>query len=314
MAIVRDHGGGLDAAASTFGGTRVDWIDLSTGINPEPYPFTPPGPDAWTALPDRGAIDRLSAIARRVWHVPDEADILAVPGASAAIAQIPRLTPAANVYIPTPTYNEHAASFAGHGWTVTDHWSDQSAAVLVHPNNPDGQIWSGADVAAPLTVIDESFCDVMPDASLIAHAARPGRLVLKSFGKFWGLAGVRLGFVIGDPHHVARLAEMLGPWPVSGAALDIGAQAMDDVRWADTTRTRLAHDANRLDALMQARGASVVGGTSLFRLYDVGDAVGWQTRLAQDHQIWSRVFPYSDTWLRLGLPSTQDWPRVAAAL
>ncbi|MEM8654537.1 MAG: threonine-phosphate decarboxylase CobD [Pseudomonadota bacterium] len=312
MANQRDHGGGLDAAIAQYGGARPDWIDLSTGINPHPYPVGDLSADAWTALPDRGAADRLTAAARRFWSVPETADVLATPGASSVIAQIPRLQAAGTVRILAPTYNEHAASFVQHGWTVQD-TSPSDACVLVHPNNPDGRMWSAKDANAPLTLIDESFCDVMPEASLIAQAGRPGTLILKSFGKFWGLAGLRLGFAIGDPELIARLRDMLGPWPVSGVALDIGAAALNDPGWADHTRTRLAQDAARLDTLMTAQGAQVAGGTSLFRLYDVGEAAAWQDRLARAH-IWSRIFPYSTRWLRLGLPAQHHWPRIEAAL
>lgn len=112
---------------------------------------------------------------------------------------------------------------------------------------------------------------------------------------------------------IARLREMLGPWPVSGIALDLGAVALRDMAWADQTRARLRRDARRLDTLMTAQGAQVVGGTSLFRLYDVKDAAAWQDRLAHAH-IWSRVFPYSPSWLRLGLPAENHWSRLEAAL
>ncbi|MEL7131090.1 MAG: threonine-phosphate decarboxylase [Pseudomonadota bacterium] len=308
----RDHGGGLDAAIVHYGGSRPDWIDLSTGINPHPYPLSPLDPEAWTALPDRGAETRLTTAARQFWSVPDTADILATPGASSVIAQIPRLRNAGTVRVQTPTYNEHAASFAQLGWTVQD-TGPSDACVLVHPNNPDGRTWTEADADAPLTIIDESFCDVMPETSLVARAGAPGTLVLKSFGKFWGLAGLRLGFVIGAPALIARLRDMLGPWPVSGIALDLGAVALRDMAWADQTRARLRRDARRLDTLMTAQGAQVVGGTSLFRLYDVKDAAAWQDRLAHAH-IWSRVFPYSPSWLRLGLPAENHWSRLEAAL
>ena len=312
MVQKRDHGGGLDNAVLTYGGVRSEWIDLSTGINAEPYILPTLSHEAWTALPDQAAQDRLLDAARTFWSVPEEAAVLATPGASAIIAQIPRLMPSGTVHIPAPTYNEHAASFDLHGWSTASSAS-ADACVLVHPNNPDGRMWAATDATAPLTVIDESFCDVAPEASLIGQAARPGTLILKSFGKFWGLAGLRLGFVIGDPDMIARLADMLGPWPVSGVALELGAAALEDHQWAADTRSRLDRDAARLDALMTARGASVVGGTSLFRLYDVGDAAAWQDRLAQAH-IWSRIFPYSTRWLRLGLPAAADWPRVEAAL
>lgn len=311
MTHVRDHGGGIDAAAAKYGGARADWIDLSTGINPVPYPLPTLAAQAWAALPDQAAASALTDAARHFWQVPDGADILAAPGASALIAQIPRLADAATVSIPQPTYNEHAASFAAQGWQVVAN-GPAPVQVLVHPNNPDGRMWTEADLGGDLVVIDESFCDVTPEASLIAHADRPGVLVLKSFGKFWGLAGVRLGFVIGDPDRVAALREMLGPWPVAGPALSIGARALNDPGWAEQTRKRLSSDASRLDALVTRHGGHVLGGTSLFRLYEVENAQLWQDRLAR-HHIWSRIFPYARTWLRLGLPAPDAWARLEAA-
>lgn len=309
----RDHGGGLDAAAARFGGTVADWLDLSTGINPCPYPVPDLAASCWTALPDTAAQSALVAAARVFWSVPKSASILAAPGASALIARIPGLAIPDSVAIPGPTYNEHAAAFAAHGWRIAP--DGGAAQVVVHPNNPDGRFWTDAALSgAPLTVIDESFCDVAPDRSLVPLAARTGTLILKSFGKFWGLAGLRLGFAIGDSALVARLAEGLGPWPVSGPALAIGRAALADQDWAATTRARLNRDAARLDALLQAAGATPHGGTPLFRLYDTENAAAWQTRLAH-HHIWSRIFPYSDRWLRLGLPGTEaDWTRLETAL
>ena len=142
---------------------------------------------------------------------------------------------------------------------------------------------------------------------------RPGVLVLKSFGKFWGLAGLRLGFAIGDPALIAQLREAVGPWQVSGPALEIGARALTDHDWAMQTRTALAQDASRLDELLIRHGAKLVGGTTLFRLYDVENAAKWQERLAHG-RVWSRIFPYSDRWLRLGLPPQRGWGQLEAAL
>ncbi|WP_170367937.1 threonine-phosphate decarboxylase CobD [Ruegeria arenilitoris] len=308
----RDHGGGLDDAIARHRGARAEWIDLSTGINPHPYPVADLTSEDWTALPDHGAFARLSDAARRFWGVPDGAAILPAPGASALIARIPALAPVGAVQITTPTYNEHAAAFAAQGWTVQPGGPTQ-ARVIVHPNNPDGRIWQAEDADAPLTVIDESFCDVTPQASLIRLSERSGVIVLKSFGKFWGLAGLRLGFAIGHPDLIARLNDLTGPWAVSGPALRIGAQALNDTAWAEATRARLARDTERLDTLMTGKGAHLVGGTTLFRLYNVDDAAAWQDRLAQAH-IWSRIFPYSDRFLRLGLPPEHGWSRLEAAL
>ncbi|WP_170344814.1 MULTISPECIES: threonine-phosphate decarboxylase CobD [Ruegeria] len=309
---VRDHGGGLDRAIAQYGGQRTDWIDLSTGINPHAYPVSGLTAGDWAELPDHGAFERLSGAARGFWNVPQRAAILPAPGASAIIARLPALTAAGTVQITPPTYNEHAAAFSAQGWKVRQD-GPCDARVIVHPNNPDGRIWQEGDVSAPLTVIDESFCDVMPDKSLIHLADRPGVIVLKSFGKFWGLAGVRLGFAIGRPDMISRLNDLTGPWSVSGPALRIGTRAFADTDWASATRKRLADEAARLDVLLTARGAKVAGGTSLFRLYKVDDASRWQEQLAQNH-IWSRIFPYSDTYLRLGLPPANGWDRLEAAL
>ena len=310
MISPRDHGGGLDAAIARYGGRRSDWLDLSTGINPVPYPLPEIEPQSWQSLPDGAAFARLTARARAFWRVPEKAEILAAPGASSIIARLPLLASAGSVAIPGPTYNEHGAAFQGAGWTLDANGTD--AVVLVHPNNPDGITWTEKDADAKLTIIDESFCDVMPDESLIDLADRPGVIILKSFGKFWGLAGLRLGFAIGDPELIGKLSEALGPWQISGPALTIGAEALADPTWADEARLRLQNDAARMDDLIRAQGAEVVGGTTLFRLYKVQDAAAAQSRLAQA-RVWSRVFPYADDWLRLGLPAPDRWAQLEAA-
>jgi len=310
MTPARDHGGGLDGAITRYGGTRADWLDLSTGINPQPYPVGSVSSDAWASLPDKAAFDALEAAARDFWSVPKGAAVLAAPGASSLIARIPALAPPGRVQIDTPTYNEHAAAFVGAGWELGQ---GGDARVLVHPNNPDGRLWPSSVIDAPLTVIDESFCDVVLGASHMKHATRPGTLILKSFGKFWGLAGLRLGFAIGDPALVEKLRETLGPWQVSGPALSIGTVALSDMQWANATRQRLGLDTERLDAMVLGRGAQLRAGTSLFRLYEVDDAAKWQKRLAKG-RVWSRVFPYSKTWLRLGLPAPDRWGQLEGAL
>lgn len=312
---VRDHGGGIDAAVACFGGVRGDWIDLSTGINPVPYPIGDLGSESWNMLPDKGAESALSDAARACWNVPDGAAILAAPGASSLIATLPYLTPPGRVNIPAPTYNEHQASFDLAGWQGARSPQDigANAKVIVHPNNPTGHWYTVADLTAEFMVIDESFADVDPAKSLIEQSGGPGRIVLKSFGKFWGLAGVRLGFAIGDPGLIGALKDRLGPWPVSGPALAIGTRALRDFSWGDTARARLLDDSARLDELMASAGANGARGTSLFRLYDVDDAAAWQAYFARAH-IWTRVFPYSKTMLRLGIPAPGDWDRIDACV
>jgi cobalamin biosynthesis protein CobC len=310
----RDHGGGVDAAIKQFGGARADWLDLSTGINPVPYPLPELSQSDWTDLPDAGAMAGLLHAARRFWHVPQTCDIVAAPGASALIARIPYLLKPGKVDIQKRTYNEHAAAFESAGWTVSDQRA--KARVIVHPNNPDGQLWDDkAADGSDLLVIDESFCDVTPGHSKLASDMSQSTVILKSFGKFWGLAGARLGFAIGAPKTIARLGDMLGPWPVSGPTMRVATAALSDFDWADQTRKKLQADAARLDHLVVSSGkAALIGGTNLFRLYRAEDAAALQTHLAR-HHILTRTFPYSGSWLRLGLPASDtDWNRLENAL
>ncbi|MGR3371803.1 aminotransferase class I/II-fold pyridoxal phosphate-dependent enzyme [Pseudooceanicola nanhaiensis] len=311
----RDHGGGIDAAAERFGGARDTWIDLSTGINPVPYPIPALSARTWRDLPDRAAQTELVEAARRFWGVPEGAAILPVPGLSAIIGRLPGLTPAGTVAIPGPTYNEYAPAFTAAGWQVLalDPVPDHHALVIVHPNNPDGRWHPAPPSGARLRVIDESFCDLAPDRSHIALAPEPRTLVLKSLGKFWGLGGLRLAFVIGDPEFTDRLSETLGPWHISGPAQEIGRRALADHDWATRTRARLAADAARMDRLAAGAGATPAGGTDLFRLYRIPNAAALRGRLAR-HRIWSRVFPWSSDLIRLGLPAPDEWDRVEAAL
>ena len=307
----RDHGGGIDAAIAKYGGARDNWIDLSTGINPEPYPITGTNNRDWATLPDQNAVDALLVAARTFWNIPSGAAIIAAPGLSSLITRLPGVLHGKTVSIPGPTYNEYAAAFSDADWTKATQNAD--VTIHVHPNNPDGRLWDAPFEPNSLTIIDESFCDTTPDLSHVNLCAEPGTLILKSFGKFWGLAGVRLGFAIGTPDLIEKLARTLGPWPVSGPALAIGTRALTDETWASETRARLEHDAQRLDNLLISRGAEIIGGTPLFRLYQVDNAAAWQSRLAASH-IWSRFFPYSDTWLRLGLPAHADWSRLETSV
>jgi cobalamin biosynthetic protein CobC len=317
-----DHGGNLDVAVRRFGGRLEDWIDLSTGINRQPYPVGKLPPRAWAALPSRAEIEALHEAARSAYET--NAPVLAVAGAQAAIQMLPALARPGRARILAPTYNEYAPILTAAGWQVAeagdlDALDGADLAVVVNPNNPDGRQHDPKRLPALASrvkrlVVDESFADAMPGVSLAAEAGRPGLLILRSFGKFYGLAGLRLGFVIGCEADVATLAAAAGPWPISGAAIEIGRRALLDRAWADETRARLTHEAGRLDMLAQSASWRLVGGTPLFRLYETEDAALAQERLASA-KIWSRIFDGKPNWLRLGLPGDEpEWTRLAAAL
>jgi cobalamin biosynthetic protein CobC len=317
-----DHGGNLDVAIRRFGGRLEDWIDLSTGINRRSYPVGELQPRAWAALPSRAETDALHGAARSAYET--NAPVLAVAGAQAAIQMLPALARPGRARILAPTYNEYAPILTAAGWQVAeagdlDALEGADLAVVVNPNNPDGRQHDPGRLLALSSrvkrlVVDESFADAVPGASLAAEAGRPGLLILRSFGKFYGLAGLRLGVAIGCEADTAALAAIAGPWPISGAAIEIGRRALPDRAWADETRARLVRDAARLDMLARGTSWRLVGGTPLFRLYDTGDAAAAQERLARV-KIWSRIFDRQPEWLRLGLPGDEtEWARLAAAL
>jgi cobalamin biosynthesis protein CobC len=317
-----EHGGNIDLALQHFGGHLGDWIDLSTGINRQPYPVPLLSPRHWTALPSRSEIESLQEAARQAYGT--RAPIVALAGAQAAIQLLPRLSPPGRARILAPSYNEYASVLRAASWDVADvadlkSLAGADLAVVVNPNNPDGRRHEPDKLLALSSsvgrlVVDESFVDATPRLSLAPEAGRSGLLILRSFGKFYGLAGMRLGFALGSEADIDVLAAQAGPWPVSGAAIAIGRRALLDRDWAVKTSARLDRDSRRLDALIQSQGWTLVGGTPLFRLYDTGDARATQAKLATA-QIWSRTFSERPGWLRLGLPGDErEWTRLAAAL
>lgn len=306
------------------------WLDLSTGVNPWPWPIPADLPGAlWQRLPSRADEEILIAAAREAYTVPAGAEIVAASGTQSLIQWLPQLASGGPVAIVEPTYNEHAAAWrmAGHE-VIACAGLDELAqavrhAVVVNPNNPDGRVISRATlarVAAQLRerggwlVVDEAFADIQPEISVVELCADLPVVVLRSFGKFYGLAGLRLGFAVAPPDIARRIAQALGPWPCSGPALSIGAAALRDRAWADRTRGTIQTQARKLDAVLVAAGFTIAGGTGLFRLARRADAGKVHASLAEQH-IWCRRFEWADDLLRFGLPpSERDLERLVVAL
>lgn len=324
------HGGDLGAAIARHGGLAGDWLDLSTGINPHAYPVPDALPGhAWTQLPSRAALERLLAAARKAYDVPETCGLVAAPGTQALIALLPEVLPAGDVALLGPTYGSHAECWRRAGRRVTEITSphaepDEAARVLVivNPNNPDGRLVDPASLQylagrmaarGGILVVDEAFADCVPGASVLPHLAGAPALVLRSFGKFYGLAGLRLGFAAGPKPVVAALEKRLESWAVSGPALEIGARALADEAWRKATLARLADEAAELTYSLQMRGLSVFGGTPLFVLAGTRDAARLHEALARQ-RIWTRVFDYAPTWIRIGLPGAAKLARLEAAL
>lgn len=314
-----EHGGDLAAARRRFPAAPGPWIDLSTGINPHAYDFGILPPACFARLPDADALERLEAAAASAYGAPEA---VAAPGAQALIQALPRLLPGRTVGVLGPTYAEHAQAWRRAGRDVIECPAAEDLAgcdigVIVNPNNPDGRVIV-PDQLAQLArrtrlVIDESFVDFTPALSFAPQAADAGAIALRSFGKTYGLAGVRLGFAIASPAMLANLREDLGPWAVSGVALEIGRRALSDGVWLDTMRAQVNAEAAMLDTLLGAAGFCVVGGTSLFRLGESADAQTIADGLGRAG-IHVRRFTDWPRLLRFGLPPVDGWSRLTAAL
>ncbi|MEN0001090.1 MAG: threonine-phosphate decarboxylase CobD [Pseudomonadota bacterium] len=319
-----EHGGALDAAIAAHGGTRSTWLDLSTGINPVAYPVRDLPDDVWSALPDSALHARCLEAARAYYAVPDWANIVAAPGTQAIIQWLPYLLPKQPVSIISPTYGEYGQVFSQAAWPVETRdelvaISGEGIVIVGHPNNPDGRTWDLQACEAVLRdgatlIIDEAFADLVPDQSLVSLAAQPNVLVLKSFGKFFGMAGLRLGFAVGQGDLIGRLRTLLGPWSVAGPALAIGAQALADDEWIAQTRGQVRQQSAELERLLVGADCALVGRTDLFVTVSHAQAATIADGLARDH-ILVRRFDHSPDWLRFGLPgNATELSRLAGAL
>ena len=321
------HGGALDVARRLAPGAPKPWIDLSTGINPHPYPLPDLAPELWSRLPGSGALAELEAAAASRYGAP-AGMVVAGPGSQALIQALARIIPRGAVGVLGPTYGGLEAAFAAAGAQVdeakrVEDMGDLDVAIVVNPNNPDGRISARADLLdlhrrlarrGGVLIVDEAFADFDGESESLAPVLPGKAVVLRSFGKSFGLAGLRLGFAIASADIVQPLRAALGEWPVSGPAIAIGTKALADLAWTDAMRDRLGAEAARLDGLLEGNGWRILGGTRLFRLAAKADARAAFERLMAAG-ILARPFADAADWLRFGIPGDESaWRRLAGAL
>ncbi|MEO5339733.1 MAG: threonine-phosphate decarboxylase CobD [Magnetococcus sp. MYC-9] len=320
-----DHGGGVRLAARQFAIPPEEWLDLSTGINP--MGWVPPAipRHCWARLPEEE--DGLEEGARHYYRTPF---LLPMPGSTAAIQLLPRLRPCSRVVVLSPTYSEHA-----HAWEVTGHALERlsldelepiverfDVVVVVNPNNPTGTLlspehllsWQGRlQHRGGWLVVDEAFMDATPADSLASKVGPPGLIVLRSMGKFFGLAGARVGFLLAENGLLLQMQELLGPWSVAGASRWLAAQALADLPWQAWARRQLPVAADRLRELLDHFGWQPRGGTLLFQwVVTTEDGHVWDALARQG--ILVRHFPEMGA-LRFGLPGEEsEWARLEAGL
>jgi cobalamin biosynthetic protein CobC len=319
-----EHGGRLRQAATHYGIAEADWLDLSSGIAPWPWPIPAIAERAWARLPETE--DGLEGAAR-AYYGADE--VLPVPGSQAAIQLLPRLRRGGRVGVVSPCYAEHAEAWRRGGHVVrelgehdVEHYLDNlDVLVVVNPNNPTGRLFTSIQLFAwharlarrgGWLVVDEAFMDNTPALSLAPHSNRPGLIVLRSFGKFFGLAGVRLGFVLAEHRVLQALAEQLGPWAVSGPTRALGIACLLDETGHHRQIHRSSVASQRLAHLLREQGFAPEGGCALFQWVCTPRAVEVHRFMAQ-RGILLRLFEHGSS-LRFGLPpGDADWARLEQA-
>jgi len=319
------HGGRLREAAEQYKIPLSDWIDLSTGINPNGYPIPSIPAALWQRLPEDQ--DGLITAAQCYYQCTS---LLAVAGSQAAIQSLPLLRPQGNVGFIQPSYAEHAHAWkkAGHQVitlepdTINQYIKQLNVLVLVNPNNPSAQTFTHEQCLSWLTqlnthngwlIIDEAFIDATPTLSLSHLMPLKGLIILRSIGKFFGLAGIRSGFVLSEPNILNRLAEHLGPWAVSNPSRFITQQALQDSTWQQTTRKNLTTQSLRLRQLLQQYQLPITGSNALFQWIKTQQAPLIHQQLAQQ-AVFTRLFTQPSS-IRFGLPANElEWTQLETAL
>lgn len=319
-----EHGGNIKFAALRYGIPIEFWLDLSTGINPTPYPVPTIPSNAWQCLPE----DKDSLIEAACDYYGCQY-LLPTAGSQAALQILPRLRAPCRVAMPKVMYLEHVYAWQNNGHTVyffedspSNEQLEQVDVVLVcNPNNPTGKRFSKSQLLLwhqQLTsrgawlIIDEAFMDTNPNDSIASETHLEGLFVLRSLGKFFGLAGARVGFLLANKSILASVQEMLGPWSIAGPSRFIACQALDNHTWQLETRKELASNSKQLKKLLQQYGLAPQGGTDLFQFVASTKAVGIHEALAQQG-VWVRLFKEASA-IRFGLPSKGCWDKLEQAL
>lgn len=308
-----EHGGNLDSAEKAYGFAPGEMTDISTGIAPFAYDVAMPRSSFYQPLPLDRDLEDLYQAARGAYLMPDNAAICAGSGSQTLIGALPQMVPEKSyVWCPEPTYNEHC-----YRWEKAGHHVDGGAVcpkeagviILGQPNNPTGHIWSQEAILGyleamrkkqGLLIIDEAFADAMPEVSAMGLAGDERLVILRSLGKFYGLAGLRVGFAIGGAQRIAALSDDIGPWPVSQPAIDVARGALRDTSWQERQRTALYKRAQDMADCLQEAGFTILAKMPLFVTILHDDVTGFHDYLAR-HGFWTRIYQKNEKMMRLGL-------------
>ncbi len=320
------HGGDLARAIQQFGGPADTWIDCSTGIAPQSYPLGDVPMSVWQSLPDRQ--DELLRTAS-LYYGCSASHLLALAGSQAAIQALPALRTRSRVGILAPSYAEHAWCWQQHGHVVIGLEADQIEAhlhhldvlIVVNPNNPTGKQYPAAQLKQwhkqlqrhdGWLIVDEAFADLDPQHSLMPDVGMGGLIVLRSVGKFFGLAGLRLGFAGLEGRLKHQLQRRLGLWSVSGIAEWVGPQIFVDQVWQDQQRERIQMAHQWMSTTLKQVGLSNRSPHPMLHWCPHPRAFALQRALAEQH-IWCRLLEYPSA-LRFGLIQPQQQAKFLSGI
>jgi len=323
------HGGRLNAAAERYGIPRAQWLDLSTGINPNGWPVPPLPPEVFSRLPEED--DGLQQAAVDYYG---SRDLLLVPGSQAAIQALPhwfrQQYGRAMIGVLTPAYAEHGFHWQQQGHVLQPLAADEIDAgideldvvVLINPCNPSGVRFSPEQLRgwhARLArrggwlLVDEAFIDATPGQSLIVDPMPEGLIVLRSLGKFFGLAGIRVGAVLAPENVREGMSRTIGPWAISSPARWVARQALIDRCWQQCMEKMLNNQGARLKALLEKCFGRPVASTALFAYLETQQAPN-VAHLCAQAGILIRSFEQPSA-LRFGLPGNEaEWQRLEQVL
>lgn len=321
------HGGCLNRAVKDFAIARENWLDLSTGINPQSYSLSSPPESIWRSLPEDD--DGLVATAQKYY---DCRQLIMTPGSQWSIGKIPSWCRALGnhkntVLLPYLGYQEHRHAWQKSGFDCVyyiDEPTEQqlstcSAMVVINPNNPSGnkvnktqllQWHNRLSETGAWLIVDEAFIDAETSQSMAGDAGVTGLIVLRSLGKFFGLAGVRVGALLAWQSLLELALSELEPWSIANPSRWAAEKALQDIQWQDSMRAQLTLQSQKLSDLLHRTFSQSIGGCALFQTVWLNNAEVIYQQLAREGILVRLLSEYKTPGLRFGLPADNDKSRA----
>lgn len=329
------HGGNLRQVAKKYGYPIEQWLDLSTGINPSGFKPAPLSDACWQRLPEND--DGLIEAALNYYG---QSNFVLTPGSQWMIQNLPAIKETlvgpeqidiGPVLLPKQGYQEHRLAWQESGFDI-EYYEAQptisqlnhcSVCVVIQPNNPTGQCYDQSQLNDWLAilkdneawlVVDEAFVDCTPDKSMLDRSGEEGLIVLRSIGKFFGLAGIRIGCIFAWTALLEKVNAAMGPWAISHPSREVAIQAFHNINWQRYAIEKCHDQSKKLRDVLIKYFQIKPTGTALFQTVYLDRSEEIFEHLCQ-HKILVRLLD-CQTGLRFGLPPDRPecWQKLEQAL